>query len=119
MKNLPYSRSERIKKQIHKEVANIVSNLKDPRAHTITITEVEVTSDLRIAKVYYSVLDDNIQIAKMLFESAKGYIRSSLAKKLQLKHAIEVEFLYDKFLEKTFKVLTILDKIKDETHQQE
>lgn len=113
MKNFLY-RSDRIKKQLHREVAKIISNLKDPRANNITITEVEISSDLRFAKIYYSVIDNNISQSKALFESAKGFIKSSLAQKLNLKHAIDIEFVYDKFLERAFKVITILDKIKDE-----
>lgn len=113
MKNFSY-RLDRIKKQVHREIANIISNLKDPRASNVTITDVEITSDLRCAKIYYLVIDNNIAQTKAMFESAKGFIKSSLAHKLNLKYAIEVEFMYDKFLERAFRVVSILDKIKDE-----
>ncbi|MEN3013148.1 MAG: 30S ribosome-binding factor RbfA [Endomicrobiia bacterium] len=113
MKNFLY-RTYRVRKQLHREIANIISNLKDPRANNITITEVELSSDLRTAKIYYTVIGNNIQDIKEMFNSAKGFIRSSLAQKLNLKHAVDIEFIYDKFLEKAFRVITILDKIKDE-----
>lgn len=113
MKSSPY-RADRIKKQIHREVAKIISSLKDPRANNVTITDVEISTDLRIAKIYYSVIDDNLQQTKAMFESAKGFIKSCLAQKLNLRRAIDIEFIYDKFLERAFRVITILDKIKDE-----
>lgn len=107
-------RQDRLKKQIHKEIAKIVSSLKDPRASNVTITEVKISSDMKMAKIYYSVIDDNIKTIEEMFEAAKGFIKSSLAQRLNLKYAIDIEFVYDKFLEKAFRVITILDKIKDE-----
>lgn len=116
MKMPPYSRSDRIKKLLHKEVANIISLLKDPRAKSITVTDVEVSKDLKNAKVYYTVLNkENRDSAKLMFEIAKGYIRSKVAARLGLRRAIEIEFVYDKFIEQSSRVLFLLDKIKDES----
>ncbi len=115
MKRLPYTRSDRIKKLLHREVAVLISKLKDPRAEFITITEVEISSDLRNATVYYTVVNkNNIENVKSMFESAKGYIRSQIAKKLNLKNAIDLRFEYDKFLDRTTRVLFLLDKIKED-----
>lgn len=118
MKKLPYSRSDRIKKLLHREVAQIILKLKDPRANFITITEVEVSEDLRNAKIYYMVTkEENVEETKNMFEAAKGYIKSQIAQKLNLKKAIEVDFIYDKFLEKAQRVIFLLDKIKDEENK--
>ncbi len=115
MKIVPYSRADRIKKLLHREVANIIFELKDPRAKNVTVTEVEVSKDLRNAKVYYTVLnkDERTHVSSM-FEVAKGYIRSRVAERLGLRHAINIEFVYDKFVERTSRVLFLLDRIKDE-----
>lgn len=113
-----YQRADRIKKFIHREVAKIISSLKDPRAKYVTVTEVEVSEDLHNAKIYYTVMDDseeNLEQVKKMFEYAKGFIRRELCKRLTLRHAINIVFKYDKFLEKSLRVLCILDKIKDET----
>jgi len=115
MKSLPYKRADRIKKLLHREVANLISSMKDPRAGNVTITEVELTTDLRNAKVYYTVIDENnLEQTKQMFDSAKGFIRSKVANRLGLKHAIQIEFVFDKFLEQSTRVLFLLDKIKDE-----
>lgn len=114
MKKSPY-RIDKIKKFLHREIANLVSTLKDPRANNITITEVEVSPDLKKAKVYFTTIDKNsVEEINSMFLSAKGFIRSKVAQKLNLKHAIDLEFVYDTFVEKTSRVLFLLDKIKDE-----
>ncbi len=115
MKSLPFKRADRIRKLLHREVANLISSMKDPRAGNVTITEVELSEDLRNAKVYYTVIDEsNLEQTKQMFNSAKGFIRSKIANKLGLRHAIQLEFVYDKFLKRATRVLFLLDKIKDE-----
>lgn len=115
MKSSPYKRADRIKKLIHREAAKIISSLKDPRAKEITITWVDLSPDLRYAKIYFSVSDKtHLNQAKEMFISAKGYIRSQIAARLGLKNAVDIEFVYDNFLEKSSRVLFLLDKIKEE-----
>ncbi|MCS7152225.1 MAG: 30S ribosome-binding factor RbfA [Endomicrobia bacterium] len=116
MKSHPYQRADRIKKLVHREVAKIISSLKDPRAKYVTVTEVEITDDLRNAKIYYTVMnkDEHSENVESMFESAKGFIRKELCRRVTLKHAIDIDFRYDKFLEKSLRVISILDKIKDE-----
>ncbi len=115
MRSLPYTRADRIKKLIHREAAKIVASLKDPRAAEVTITWVDISPDLRYAKIYFSVTNkEHLQQAKDMFASAKGYIRSQIASRLRLRHAVDIEFVYDKFLEQTSRVLFLLDKMKDE-----
>ncbi len=115
MRNASYSRADRIKSLVHKEVASLLHEMNDPRSAFVTITYVEVTKDLDIAKIYYSVLKPEMKLdAQSMFKSAKGFIRSQLAKKLFLRKAVEVRFIYDEFLEQSQKVINLLDKIKDE-----
>ncbi len=63
-----YKRSERVADQLRIEVADILAKKsKDPRLHSVTVTDVEVTKDLRIARVYVSILgseDDKPGILK-------------------------------------------------------
>ncbi len=118
MKFLPYTRADRIKKLIHREAAKIISSLKDPRAGEVTVTWVDISSDLRHAKIYFSISNKtHLNQAKDMFTSAKGYIRSQIAAKLGLKHAVDVEFVYDNFLEQSSRVLFLLDKIKEENEE--
>lgn len=117
MKNFSFSRAERIKKVVHKEIASLLQEMKDPRCNLVTITEVEISPDLTLATVYYMVHNSNlIKETEEMFNKAKGFIRTQLAQKLKLKKALEIKFVYDKFLEKTQRVLMLLDKIKDENN---
>ena len=115
MKTPSYTRAQRIKSLLHREIAKLLYSMKDPRAANVTITEVKLSADLRDATVYYTVYDKNsLEQVKQMFESSKGYIRSKIAEKLALRHAIQLHFVFDKFLERSTNVLFILDKLKDE-----
>lgn len=116
MRKLAYKRTDRIKSVVIKEVAKLLEEMNDPRATFVTITYAEITSDLDLAKIYYSVLTAEKKIeAEKMFEDAAGYIRSHLAGKLNLRKALKLRFIYDDFLEQAVRVTDLLDKIKDET----
>ena len=116
MRNLGYQRTDKIKRAVHREVANLLQRMNDPRSSFVTITNVEITKDLEIAKIYYSVLSSDKKLeVETMFKRAKGFIRTHLAEKLLLRKALEVRFIYDEFLEQSQRVLNLLDKIKDDT----
>jgi ribosome-binding factor A len=95
-------RPERLAEQIRMDVAEILQNeLKDPRLPLVTCTRVTVTGDLKSAKVYVSVLGDEAQGkgAMAILEGATGYVRRLLAKRLGLRTAPEIRFLFDPSVE--------------------
>ncbi len=113
--NLPYKRKDRLKKLVHKTVAQLIQEMKDPRSSFVTITEVEISEDAKSAKIYYTTLNpDVVHEVETMFTHAKGFLRTQLAHKLMLKKALQLEFVYDKYLIRTQRVLALLDKIKDE-----
>ncbi|MGD8352300.1 MAG: 30S ribosome-binding factor RbfA, partial [Nitrospirota bacterium] len=73
---------------LKEEVSDIVLNrVKDPRMGFLTVTDVEVTDDLKLARVYVSTLkDEDREIAMEILGSAKGFIRSELKKRLRMKN---------------------------------
>jgi ribosome-binding factor A len=81
-------RSGRINEEMKKEISSIVMNgLKDPRITAmVTITDVEVTSDLRYAKVFVSIFGTETQKADSLeaLKSSAGFIRREVGKRIQL-----------------------------------
>lgn len=82
---------------IKAELASLlVRKIKDPRLYHIVITSVEVSDDLGHARVLYSILGDEQpkDVAKGL-ESSKGFMRSSLAKALELRHVPVLDFRLD------------------------
>lgn len=90
-------RPARVADLIRNEVALLlVGKMKDPRIQNVTITSVKVTNDLRTARVFYSVFraEDSEGVKKGLL-SAKGFIRSHLAKQLKTRYVPELEFKED------------------------
>ena len=92
-------KNERINSNILKELSYIIANeVKNPNIKFVTITAVDVTSDLSYAKIYFTTLDDKIETLRAL-KSAKGYIRKALADRVELRHVPELEFIYDESIE--------------------
>lgn len=109
-------RQDRVKHAIKKEVSNIIQNeLKDPRLGFVTITDVEMTPDLRYAKVFFSVLgkDEDYKKTKDALDSAMGLIRKLVAERIQLRFAPEISFKEDRSSEYGIKIQKVLDQIKE------
>ena len=94
-------RRGRINDEMKKELSMVLREVKDPRLKDafISITAVEVTGDLKFAKVYYSaMMGDTKEIAKGLKSSA-GYIRREIAQRLNLRMTPEFSFYEDHSIE--------------------
>ncbi len=110
-------RKERVEDQIKKEVSQIIDqDLKDPKAGFITITSVELSSDLRFTKVFFSVLGDEKEkedSEKALFRATK-FIQQKMASRIRLKYIPQITFRYDHTLERALRIEKILSKIQNE-----
>ena len=75
----------------------LVSESKDPRLDGASISSVELSRDLSVARVYISLLDPDAPVEPVLegFASAAGFFRSRVGKALQIRHAPELRFHYD------------------------
>ena len=101
---------ERINSNMQREISYIIANeVKNPNVKFVTITDCDVTSDLSYAKVYFTTLDDSKETLDAL-KSAKGFIRKTLADRIELRHIPELEFIYDESIEYGKR---IEDKIKE------
>ena len=110
-------RPERVQEALRQELSRIVQNdIKDPRLGFLTITKVELTKDLRYAKVYFSVLGESKDkyLALKGLNSAKGYIKGLLSDRIKLRFMPEIAFKIDESLEHTKAIYDILDKLKKE-----
>lgn len=110
-------RPERVQEAIREEVAKIVQQeIKDPRLGFITITKVELTRDLRFARIFFSCLGDPKDKQRALhgLNSAKGYIKGLLADKIKLKFMPDIAFKIDDSFEYTKHIYDLLDKLKKE-----
>lgn len=93
-----FSRTDRLNQLVHRELAFIIQNeMKDPRIGMVTISAVEITKDLSYAKVYVTILGDEtlIKTSLNLLNKAAGFIRTQLAKSIQLRKFPELRFVYD------------------------
>ena len=95
-------RSEKVANLIQKEVSQmLVKSIKDPRIGFVTITRVIVSEDCRFAKIYFSVagtLAERESSGKGL-DSAKGYVRKELGRRLRLRYTPEIVFQFDPSIE--------------------
>ena len=118
-----YQRIDRISEEDRREVDSIIrEELGDPRiGGTFSLTRAEVSGDLRYAKIYVSVLEDDRRDELMeALKSAKGFIRRSLGKRMIIRYSPELIFISDKNIEYGVHIAKVLaDTIKPEKNADE
>ena len=116
---MEHKRADRIADLILKELAEVLlRKVKDPRLTGITLTNVEVSPDLRHAKVYYSLLGDDEKRNKATvgLESARGFVKRELGKRLQLRRIPDISFYFDASLEHGSHIDRLLAELKESDH---
>jgi len=101
----------RIDHELQRELARLISvDLKDPRLGFVTVTRVEITSDLRTAKVYVSIIGDRHVAAQSMLalEHARGFLRGELGRAVALRHTPELVFVEDRTTEKAIALSKVL-----------
>ncbi len=110
-----FQRIDRISEEVRREVDAIIrEELSDPRvAGTYSVTRAEVTGDLRYAKIYVSVLEDDKRDGLMeALKSAKGYIRRALGKRMIIRYSPELIFVRDSNIEYGVHIAKVLADAK-------
>jgi ribosome-binding factor A len=109
-------RIDRIEEQLRIELSEIVEReIHDPRVGLTTVTAVKVSSDLRHARIFVSVLGDAAQRKRALegLRSAAGFVRRSLSQRLHhLRRVPELTFDYDETVEQGSRIEELLERIK-------
>ena len=111
------ARRDRVTEAIRKEVSLIIhEELKDPRLGFVTVTEVELTPDLRLAKIFYSVLgkEQEHKKTKEALDSALGFIRRLIAQRINLRFAPEIVFKEDRSGEYSVRIEEVLNELKEQ-----
>jgi ribosome-binding factor A len=97
--------------------------IKDPRIGFVTVTDVEVSADLRLAKVWISILGSEEEVEESLegLEKAKGFLRRELGQRVRLRYTPELRIILDRGAEISEKVQDILHDIEEgeETKEEE
>ncbi len=118
----PPKRASRVADVIKNELSLLfVQRVRDPYLRDITISRVELSDDLRHAKVYYTLFQGQAkmkQVNRSLLKAA-GFMRSHLAKTLNLRFTPELRFWYDEEFEKVEKIEKLLDEISQKRDARE
>lgn len=115
---MQYKRAERVGDLIKEETSRIIQyELKDPGIGFVTITGVELSDDLKHAKIFYSVLGDEEakKESSSALKRACGFIQHEIGRKLRLKYTPEIYFLFDPSVEYGARIERLIEKM----HQSE
>ena len=113
---IPY-RKEKLAAQIVREVSDIIfKEMKDPRLGFATVTRAEVSPDYKYAKVFVSVMgnEKKKKLSLDAFKHAEGFFQRELSKRLKLRQAPEISFVRDDTIDKTFKMVSLINKLAKE-----
>jgi len=111
-------RAERVADVIRRELGMLLERaVKDPRVGFVTVTRVEVTRDLRTARVAVTILGDRSQEKKSLagLLAAQGFLRHELGQRLGLRYTPELEFHLDQSLESESRVEELLRQMREKS----
>lgn len=109
-------RIDKVNSQVKREIGRIIQQeLSDPRVQFVTITQADVSRDLRSARIRYSVLGDQTQMqaAQNGLDAARGLIRKLLASSIKLRNVPELLFIFDETIEASIRIEETLKEIHD------
>ncbi|HEY2826371.1 MAG TPA: 30S ribosome-binding factor RbfA [Pirellulales bacterium] len=91
----------------------ILAELKDPRIRSVTVTHVEVSSDMRNAKVHVSVMGDDVQQKLSLrgLQSSAGFLQSKIAEQIDIRYTPRLMFILDQGVKKSIEMAQILKQV--------
>lgn len=112
-----HGRPERVGQEIQAALGDMLTRgeLHDPRIGFITITGVKVSPDLRVAKIFYSMIGTKEQQAETQkgLDAAKGFVRREVTSKVNLKFSPEVYFVFDESVGEGDKIERLLRQVKE------
>ncbi len=114
---MKYKRSRRVQELLLEEISRLVQfELKDPRIGFVTVTGVDLSDNLKHARVYVGIIGSDKEKAESLhgLQSARGFVRTWLGKHLHLKYIPEVEFRLDETAERAQKISKIINELHTE-----
>ena len=110
-------RAVRVGDQLLREIADLLlTSVRDPRVKGVTLTGVDLSKDLKHAKVYYSLIGHNKEVNRIQggLDSAKGFIKRELAARMDLKYMPDIIFKRDLSLEKGDHMERLFRKLRSE-----
>lgn len=113
-----YRREDQLSGAITRELSDLIrTRMKDPRIGFASITGVELSHDLRYAKVYVSVMGSPEEQRETMrgLDSANGFLRRELAQRLTIRHVPEISFRLDESIARGARVLDLLKQVENES----
>lgn len=113
-------RIEKLQELIKQEMSKmLLKELKDPRIGFVTVTDVEMTGDLREAKIYVSVMGGEEQIKSSLegLNSALGFIRHEIGQRIRLRFTPEISFALDTSLDYSEHIQKLLLQVEQSSNR--
>lgn len=114
------TRQEKVKELLKVEVSNIIQKeMKNPRLVFVTVTDAEVSKDLRHARVFISVLggEEQRQESLAILQKAAGFIRGQFSHHVALKAIPEISFKLDAAVEQGSRIFELLQQVKHEPEE--
>jgi len=108
-------RSLRVSEQLKRTLSETISlKMRDPRIKNVSITSVNVSDDLKIAKIYYRALgtEEEKAHARDGLESAKKFLRAEIGNQMDLRYVPDLIFFYDSGLDYAAHIDSLLEQIK-------
>jgi ribosome-binding factor A len=112
-----YRREDQLSGAITRELSDLMrTRMKDPRIGFASITGVELSHDLRYAKVFVSVMGSPEEQRETMrgLDSANGFLRRELAQRLTIRHVPEISFRLDESIARGARVLDLLKQVEKE-----
>ncbi|SMC47867.1 MULTISPECIES: 30S ribosome-binding factor RbfA [Polynucleobacter] len=104
-------RNQRVADQIQRDLAELIPReIRDPSMGLVTLQSVELTPDLAHAKVYFSVLGAEPEVALRIFREKAGYLHSLLFKRLHIHTVPTLHFLHDQSIENGLAMSQLIDQ---------
>ena len=111
----PFQRSDRVGHKIKQVLSELLlKEISDPRLQMVTITDVKMSADLRIARVYFvsSGSKNSSEDIARGFRSAMGYVKRKFARQIGLRYTPDLKFFYDNSFDYGDRIEAVLKKIK-------
>jgi len=119
----PFKRADRVSGQVQRALSELLhKRIRDPRLKEATISEVKMSPDLKLAKIYYTLPDREKARDDALagFKSASGFVKRTLARELGLRYMPDLKFYYDDSFDYGAKMDSLIRSLhkEDETDNQ-
>jgi len=111
---IPFSRADRVSGLIQEVLSELLKKkIHDPRLAMATISSVKMSRDLKLARIYFTIYGDSqkSEAAAQGFESARGFIKRSLAPRLGLRYMPDLKFFFDESFDYGSHIDQLLEKI--------